>query len=68
LPYKKQLLDFVSLKNNLKGFKINNLEKLPAIKWKLYNLQKLQAQNPAKFNEQYKRLIEYFENMISNKS
>jgi len=68
LPYKTQLLDFVSLKNNLKGFKINNLEKLPAIKWKLYNLQKLQAQNPAKFNEQYKRLIEYFENMISNKS
>lgn len=61
LPYKTQLLDFVSLKNNLNDFEINNLDKLPAVKWKLHNLQKLQTKNPAKFNEQYEKLAGYFE-------
>lgn len=41
LPYKDLLLDFVSLKSGLEGFKINNLEKLPAVQWKLINLEKL---------------------------
>jgi hypothetical protein len=37
------------------------LEKLPAIKWKLKNLEKLQENNPIKFKEQYDKLIAYFE-------
>ena len=61
LPYKQYLLDFVSLKGNLSDFKINNLEKLPAIKWKIKNLQKLQSMNIKKFEEQYNQLYKYFE-------
>ena len=61
LPYKQHLLDFVSLKGDLSDFKINNLEKLPAIKWKIKNLQKLQSVNIKKFEEQYNQLYKYFE-------
>lgn len=35
VPYKQLLLDFVSLKANLRDFEIENLENLPAVKWKL---------------------------------
>ena len=61
LPYQQYLLDFVSLKGDLGNFKINNLEKLPAIKWKIKNLQKLQSVNIEKFEEQYNQLYKYFE-------
>lgn len=61
LPYKQSLLNFVSLKGDLSDFKINNLEKLPAIKWKIKNLQKLQSVNIEKFEEQYNQLFKYFE-------
>lgn len=61
LPYKQPLLDFVSLKVDLSDFKINNLEKLPALKWKIKNLQKLQSMNIKKFEEQYNQLYKYFE-------
>ena len=61
LPYKQYLLDFVSLKSDLSDFKINNIEKLPAIKWKIKNLQKLQSTNIKKFEEQYNQLYKYFE-------
>lgn len=60
LPYKDLLLDFVALKTDLKDFDINNLEKLPAVKWKIKNLEKLQKNNPEKFKEQYTKLSEYF--------
>ena len=61
LPYKQSLLNLVSLKGDLSDFKINNLEKLPAIKWKIKNLQKLQSVNIEKFEEQYNQLFKYFE-------
>lgn len=60
-PYKQLLLDFVSLKSNLRDFEIENLENLPAIKWKLKNLEKLQETNSVKFKEQYEKLVSYFE-------
>lgn len=60
LPYKGQLLDFVSLKSDLRDFRINNLDKLPAIQWKIKNLENLQKNNPDKFNEQYEMLKDYF--------
>ena len=55
-PYKKLLLDFVSLKADLSDFQIENIEKLPAIKWKLRNLNYLKENNPDKFKEQYNKL------------
>lgn len=61
-PYKNLLLDFVSLKSDLKDFKINNFEKLPAIKWKLQNLINLKENNSTKFQEQYVLLKKYFAN------
>lgn len=61
VPYKQLLLDFVSLKANLRDFEIENLENLPAVKWKLKNLEKLQESNPVKFKEQYDKLASYFE-------
>lgn len=61
LPYKQHLLDFVSLKGDLKDFEIDNLDKLPAIKWKIKNLKKLQSVNVEKFKEQYNQLYKYFE-------
>lgn len=60
-PYKNLLLDFVSLKNNLEDFCIDNLDKLPAIKWKIRNLENLKKNNSDKFQEQYDKLKEYFE-------
>lgn len=60
-PYKQLLLDFVSLKSNLQDFGIENLENLPAIKWKLKNLEKLRENNSVNFKEQYEKLVSYFE-------
>ena len=55
-PYKQLLLDFVSLKTDLSDFQIENIEKLPAVKWKLRNLNYLKENNPYKFKEQYDKL------------
>lgn len=44
--YKNLLLDFVSLNINFESFNIPNIEKLPAIKWKIQNLEKLCEINP----------------------
>jgi len=55
-PYKQLLLDFVSLKADLSDFQIENIEKLPAVKWKLRNLNYLKENNSYKFKEQYDKL------------
>ena len=49
------------MKNNLKDFGIDNLDKLPAIKWKIRNLENLRNNNPDKFQEQYDKLLNYFQ-------
>lgn len=56
--YKDFLLDFVRLEQNFADIDIPNLDKLPAIKWKLKNLETLRTENKAKFEEQYKNLRE----------
>lgn len=50
-PYKKFLLDFVSLKPDFASVPIPDLDRLPAIRWKLQNLKKLQASDSVKFRE-----------------
>lgn len=55
-PYKNFLLDFVSLNPDFKTLGIPNLDRMPAIRWKLQNLEKLKKSNPEKFNEQYLKL------------
>ncbi|MEG2725321.1 MAG: nucleotidyl transferase AbiEii/AbiGii toxin family protein [Kiritimatiellia bacterium] len=50
------LLDFVQLKAELSTYPIPHLEQLPGIKWKKMNLEKLRANNPIKFKEQYEKL------------
>lgn len=54
--YKNLLLDFVSLNADFENFSIPNLEKLPAIKWKVQNLEKLREINPDKFRQEYDNL------------
>ena len=54
--YKNLLLDFVSLNINFESFNISNIEKLPAIKWKIQNLEKLCEINPDKFKQEYTNL------------
>lgn len=54
--YKNLLLDFVSLNADFESFNIPNIEKLPAIKWKIQNLEKLHEINPDKFRLEYDNL------------
>lgn len=54
--YKNLLLDFVSLNINFESFNIPNIEKLPAIKWKIQNLEKLREINSDKFKQEYTNL------------
>ena len=59
--YKDFLLDFVRLEHDFSDVDIPNLDKLPAIKWKIKNLENLRSTNKAKFEEQTKKLVECFE-------
>lgn len=54
------LLDFVRLQHNFTDISIQNIEKLPAIQWKIKNLEKLKQTNIKKFEEQYNKLAEIF--------
>lgn len=56
VPYRKFLLDFVSLSADFSSIDIPNIGRLPAIRWKQHNLKKLQKENPVKFAEQYEKL------------
>jgi predicted nucleotidyltransferase component of viral defense system len=53
--YKDFLLDFIRLKADLSKYGFN---KLPAIQWKLQNLDKLRENNQQKFEEQYAKLFQ----------
>lgn len=59
--YKDFLLDFVRLEHKFSDVDIPNLDKLPAIMWKVRNLEKLRSTNKAKFEEQAEKLIKCFE-------
>jgi hypothetical protein len=59
-PYESFLLDFVSLTPDFQTLGIPNLDRMPAIRWKLQNLERLKKSNPDKFDEQYEKLVQYF--------
>jgi len=59
-PYKKLLLDFVSLNPDFSELPFDSVLKLPSIKWKIQNLTALKEKNEAKFSAQYTKLDEYF--------
>jgi len=50
------LLDFAALTADLKETRIANIDKLPAIKWKVQNLEKLKSINPDKFKKEYQEI------------
>lgn len=54
--YKNQLLNFVSLNFDFNSLNIQNVENLPAIKWKIQNLKKLANINSEKFKDEYMKL------------
>jgi Domain of unknown function (DUF1814). len=59
-PYKNFLLDFVALNPDFQSLGIPNVDRLPAIRWKLQNLEKLKKSNPDKFIEQHEKLLQLF--------
>ncbi len=59
--YKDFLLNFVALNLDFKKTNISNIEKLPAIKWKMQNLEKLKNANPKKFQQEYLNLKQIFQ-------
>jgi hypothetical protein len=48
----------LSVKNVNPDWSIYDFQRFPSINWKLQNLQKLKANNPAKHKEQLERLKE----------
>ena len=61
VPYKDFMLDFVQLKADFSVLPYKNVAELPAIKWKIKNLEKLFASDKSKFDLQYKKLKAYFD-------
>lgn len=59
-PYKQFLLEFVALKPDFSSLDTPGIERLPAIQWKLRNLEILRNNNPKKFDKQYRALEELF--------
>lgn len=60
LPYCDALVSFVELNPDFTALPFDNLDALPALKWKRMNLEKLRASNPAKFKHQAEILKQLF--------
>ena len=63
IPYKNFVFDFYCLKADFSTFPYSNIEKLPAIKWKIYNLEQLKERNKTKYemgNRILKQLFDKF--------
>ena len=59
-PYRDTLVSFVELNPDFTALPFDNLDALPALKWKRMNLEKLRASNPAKFKQQAESLWRIF--------
>ena len=59
-PYKKFISDFLALRTDFSEFPIPGLQDLPAIQWKLRNLETLRHSNARKFEMQVKKFEECF--------
>jgi hypothetical protein len=64
VPYRQLLLDFVSFRGDLAEASIPNLDRLPAIRWKRENLQRLQSENRPKYDEQFNKLAELLKCLV----
>lgn len=66
---KKFLMDFVKLEHKWEDINIPNIEKLPAISWKILNLKTLQQTDEKKFIQQHDLLEESLKPvLLQNKS
>lgn len=59
VPYKKLFLDFLALNEDFSNFPIPNVQALPAIQWKVQNLERLRKSNKQKFKQQQEKLELY---------
>ena len=59
--HKRFLLSFVATKPKWELMPFVHLQHLPAIRWKLLNLEKLKKTNAAKFRQQYENLERLFD-------
>ena len=62
-PYKKFLLEFSGLQADFSGLPYKNIDKLPAIQWKIYNLNKLKKSNITKFEVEKRKLKDCFDGL-----
>lgn len=60
MPYKKFISDFLALWADFSEFAIPCVQNLPAIQWKLRNLETLRKTNIRKFEMQAKKFEEFF--------
>lgn len=58
-PYKKFILDFLALNEGFPNFPISDFQTLPAIQWKVQNLEHLRKSNKQKFMQQQEKLELY---------
>jgi hypothetical protein len=59
--FRNAIIAFFSLDSEGLAALPTGFERLPAIQWKLQNLEKLRSQNPGKFEEQKQKIIKYFD-------
>ena len=62
-PYKKFISDFLSLQADFSEYAIPGVQNLPALQWKLRNLETLRKTNIRKFEMQ----VEKFEEFLSGR-
>jgi len=60
VPYLNFISDFLSLQMNFSDFPLLGIQNMPAIQWKIQNLEKLRKTNRVKFEMQTNKLEEIF--------
>lgn len=62
VPYLNFMSDFLSLQTDFSDFPLPGIQNMPAIQWKIHNLEKLRQTNKTKFEMQTYKLEEFFRN------
>lgn len=62
VPYLNFISDFLSLQTDFSDFPLPGIQNMPAIQWKIQNLEKLRKTNRVKFEMQVDKLKDFFRN------
>lgn len=64
VPYKKFISDFLALRGDFSEYAIPSVQNLPAIQWKMRNLETLRKTNIRKFEMQAEKFEEFLSGRI----